>query len=416
MSEAIRVRFAPSPTGSLHLGGVRTALYNYLLAKAKGGSFVIRVEDTDLERNQDDAADRQLGDLTWLGLTWDEGPDNPGKFGPYHQSERLDLYKKYALELVEQGKAFYCFLTDEELDALHSHENRQLKSPHRDLTQDEIKAKIADGEAYVIRFKNDAGDTPYPFDDLVHGKTVLSANMVGDFVLVRSNGHPVYNFCCAIDDHLMEISHVLRGEEHLSNTLRQLMIYEALGWEAPQFGHLSMILGPNRKKLSKRDDAAALSDFISAGFLPQALLNYVALLGWSSPDAKEFFSLAELTDAFDMSRVNKSPAMFDREKLRWINHQHLVALDAEQAREALAQVGVQENDTEWFGRFWGFLGHQFFTLDEVAKTRAYFKEMPDISAELDSEQKVVLSAFKSELEEQSEDVLDDEHFNAIVKA
>ncbi|UTC24230.1 glutamate--tRNA ligase [Candidatus Comchoanobacter bicostacola] len=396
MSDQVRVRFAPSPTGSLHLGGVRTALYNYLLARHHQGSFVIRVEDTDLSRNIDDAASRQLNDLKWLGLTWDEGPDIGGDYEPYQQSKRLDLYQSYVATLLEQGKAFYCFLSDSELKDLHSHENRQLKSPHRDLTKEEVDQRLKAGAPYVIRFRNDAADKVYTFKDLVHGETRLPANMVGDFVLVRSNGHPVYNFCCAIDDHLMKITHVLRGEEHLSNTLRQLMVYESLDWKTPSFGHLSMILGPNKKKLSKRDDSAALEDFVKSGFLPQALLNYVALLGWSSADATEYLPVEQLIASFGLDRVHKSPAMFDREKLRWINHQHLVRMSAEHMHAALVnQVDAKYGkvDAKWMDLFWTSLSQQFYTLVEVAETIDLFSQgmkMPVLSLE-DSEKNVVES-------------------------
>ncbi|MCP8352555.1 glutamate--tRNA ligase [Candidatus Synchoanobacter obligatus] len=373
---SMRVRFAPSPTGSLHLGGVRTALYNFLLAKKNGGAFVIRVEDTDLERNQQGAENNQLADLAWLGIEADEGPNNPGDYGPYYQSKRQDIYQQHAETLVKEGKAFYCFLTDAELDALHSHENRQLKSPYRDTSLEEAQAKIDAGESCVIRFKNNWDDRVFQFDDLVHGTTELAGDMVGDFVLIRSNKQPVYNFCCAVDDHLMAISHVLRGEEHLSNTLRQLMIYDAFGWDIPQFGHLSMILGANRKKLSKRDDAVSVKDFVSSGYLPQAILNYVALLGWSHSDGEEKFTLDEMISSFTLDRVNKSPAMFDRDKLNWLNHYHLNQYRSEEVAQALQDISSSPllNDTVWFEQFWTLIGHQFHTLLEVNDTLAFFEQ------------------------------------------
>jgi nondiscriminating glutamyl-tRNA synthetase len=412
MLSNIRVRFAPSPTGSLHLGGVRTALYNYLLAKHSNGDFVLRVEDTDVERNQADAAKSQMADLNWLGLLWNEGPDVGGKFQPYAQSQRQEIYQKYAKQLIDENKAFYCFLTDVELEALHSGENRQLLSPHRDLSADEVNTRIEKGQPHVIRFRNDHGKKQYVFQDLVHGQTNLHADMVGDFVLIRSNGQPVYNFCCVIDDHLMEMTHVLRGEEHLSNTLRQLMVYESLGWQQPEFGHLSMILGPTRKKLSKRDDAAALSDFKQGGFLPVALLNYVALLGWSSSDAKEIFSLEELVEAFSIDRVNKSPAMFDKEKLRWINHQHLKQMPAAEVYAVLeSQMQTKMPEMSWFERFWEHLGEQFFTLDEVIESMHYFSHAPKENEEaLTDEGKKVLSLLLEKLEHCSEEEIDDEAF------
>lgn len=393
----VRVRFAPSPTGSLHLGGVRTALYNYLLAKKENGKFIIRIEDTDLDRNQKDAANKQLSDLKWLGLDWDEGPEKEGKYGPYYQSQRTDLYKKMALELVDAGKAFYCFLTDEEQAALITHENRQLRSPYRDMDKKEALERIEKGDAYAIRFRNDHEDV-FRFEDLVHGNTELKGNMVGDFVLIRSNQLPVYNFCCVVDDHNMEITHVLRGEEHLSNTLRQLMLYDAFGWERPLFGHLSMILGANRKKLSKRDDAVSVKDFIKGGYLPIGLLNYVALLGWSSETSEEKLDMQSLIKLFSLDRVHKSPAMFDRDKLNWLNHHHLINLTAEEVIEALKGIEV-EVEPKWFERFWSLLGHQFNTLVEIKDTIDLLKEYKLRDKELVmGEGKQVLEAFLEALE------------------
>lgn len=394
----VRLRFAPSPTGSLHLGGVRTALYNYLLAKKEKGQFIIRIEDTDIDRNQADAADNQLADLKWLGLDWDEGPGKEGKYGPYFQSQRTDLYQKLALELIESNKAFYCFLTDEEQGSLLTHENRQLKSPYRDMTLEEAKKKIEAGDSYVIRFKNDHDNDVFDLDDMVHGKTELKGDMVGDFVLIRSNQLPVYNFCCVVDDHAMEISHVLRGEEHLSNTLRQLMIYDAFGWDKPKFGHLSMILGANRKKLSKRDDAVSVKDFIADGYLPEALLNYVALLGWSAKTAEEKLSLDQLIELFSMDRVHKSPAMFDRDKLKWLNHYHLQQLSVASVIEALEGIG-KNVDEHYFKTFWSLLGHQFNTLVEVIDTLELLQTYRLRDKELVmGEGKFVLETFLAELE------------------
>lgn len=420
-SNTLRVRFAPSPTGSLHLGGVRTALYNYMLASHAGGAFIIRVEDTDLDRNQDNAAENQLADLKWLGLNWSEGPDIGGDYGPYRQSQRQEVYQKYADQLVKEGKAFYCFLSDEELKSLHSHEVRQVKSPHRDLSDQEVKEKIDAEIPYVIRFRNDYDDMLFEFEDQVHGMTKLKGDMVGDFVLIRSNGQPVYNFCCAIDDHLMKISHVLRGEEHLSNTLRQLMVYKSLNMTAPIFGHLSMILGPNRKKLSKRDDAVSLSDFIQGGYLPEALLNYVALLGWSAESGEEKFTLDEMSQLFSMSRVHKSPAMFDRDKLNWLNHYHLGKLSAADVQKRLSdQVNPNAEDIEsiWFERFWGLIGHQFNTLVEVQSVLDFFDidkyNLVDKELVL-GEGRQVVSSFKEELESYQDDNWSPEVFDGVIK-
>ena len=415
MSEQVRVRFAPSPTGSLHLGGVRTALYNYLLAKHYNGQFIIRIEDTDLERNQVGAETNQLKDLTWLGLDWDEGPEKGGNLGPYFQSQRGEIYQDIAQKLLTSGQAFYCFLTDEEIEALHSHENRQLKSPYRDMPLQEALIKVENGETYVIRFKNTYEAESFQFTDLVHGDTTLAGNMVGDFVLIRSNQQPVYNFCCAVDDHLMEISHVLRGEEHLSNTLRQLMVYRALDWQPPLFGHLSMILGENRKKLSKRDDAVAMQDFISGGYLPEAILNYVALLGWSHEDSEEKFYLPEMIKAFSIERVNKSPAMFDRDKLNWLNHYHLNQKSSADILPYLEAIDAKAvlKDAEWFERFWSLIGHQFHTLVEVQDTLGLFESLTIRDKELLlGEGKTVVAAFKDLLV--STDTMNAEAFNTLV--
>ena len=331
--KTIRVRFAPSPTGSLHLGGARTALYNFLLAKQSGGKFILRIEDTDTQRNTETALHTQIKDLTWLGLTWDEGPDpttlaDSGDYGPYRQSLRKHIYQKHAQQLLDQGLAYYCFLTDAEIEeqvqaAKAAGKPYQPKSPYRDLSISAAKQRLAQGEKASVRFKIPADKTHYTLTDLVRGRIDLPTDMISDFVILRSDGNPVYNFCCALDDALMKITHVLRGEEHLSNSLRQLMIYAAFNYTPPVFGHLSIILGENKKKLSKRDAAASCNDFKQDGYLAEAVCNYIALLGWSDAKGEEIFSLQELAKAFDVNRLNSSPATFDRTKLNWVNTQHL---------------------------------------------------------------------------------------------
>lgn len=337
-SNKIRVRFAPSPTGYLHVGGARTALYNYLFAKKNKGSFVIRVEDTDEARSTRESLESMLSDLSWMGLSWDEGPQagsltEHGEHGPYFQSERKHIYKDKLEELLLQGKAYHCFLTEEELDlqreeAKKKGEPFRPKSPYRDWSVDEAKARIAKGDSPTIRFRNDHGEKAYSFTDLVRGEVALPSSMIGDFVVARSNGMPVYNFVCAIDDALMEISHVFRAEEHLNNTLRQLMILEALNLPAPQFGHLSIMLGSDKQKLSKRHGAASLDDFKSRGFLPQALMNFIALMGWSSPSGEEIISLDQMIEEFTTDRLNPASAVFDEEKLKWMNAQYLRSMES----------------------------------------------------------------------------------------
>lgn len=336
MSNDIRVRFAPSPTGYLHVGGARTALFNYLFAKKHNGTFVLRIEDTDVERSTEESMRMQIRDLHWLGLRWDEGihPEtlqDMGEYGPYRQSQRLDIYKKYADQLLSEGKAYYCFLTDEEISQqreLAQKEGRppQVQSPYRNLPLDEAKQRLSQGESAVVRLKTPDEKRDYVLNDLVRNEVVFPSDMVGDFVLLRSSGMPVYNFCCAVDDALMKISHVFRAEEHLSNTLRQMMIYEGLGFKVPQFGHFSIILGQDRQKLSKRHGATSIKQYEDMGYLPEAMNNFLALLGWSHPDGKEILSLEELKDSFATDRVNSAPAVFDEQKLKWVNSMHLRAL------------------------------------------------------------------------------------------
>lgn len=334
----ICTRFAPSPTGSLHIGGARTALYNYLFAKNNKGEFLLRVEDTDRERHVAASQYTQMSDLAWLGLDWDLGvmPDGQMK-GPeksYKQSERAEIYAEIIEKLLSEGKAFYCFLTDDELEQMRDQAMKEKKpfrvvSPYRDDNYDSAKVKAQTNPNFTIRMRNDYSKT-YHFEDLVRGPIDLSTEMVGDFVLMRSGGMPVYNFACVVDDHLMKVTHVLRGEEHLSNTVRQLMVYESMAWQPPQFGHLSVIVGKDRKKLSKRDDAVSVEDFKQHGYLPEALLNAMVLLGWSDPDGREVVSLDDMIASFDLERLHVSAAMFDREKLLWLNAHYLRAMDSDE--------------------------------------------------------------------------------------
>jgi nondiscriminating glutamyl-tRNA synthetase len=332
----VRVRFAPSPTGYLHVGGARSAFYNYLFAKKMGGQFILRIEDTDAARNTEESLKMVIEDLQWLGLQWSEGPDpkslgDLGPYGPYKQSQRLDIYKKVAGELLASGKAYYCFMTDEEIDLQREKLKAQGKPPHvespyENRPVDEALKKISQGEKAVVRFKTRQLKKDYIFKDLIRGEIKFPSDMVGDFVLLRSDGMPVYNFCCVVDDHMMKISHVLRAEEHLPNTLRQLMIYEGMNWTTPEFGHLSLVLDEDRQKLSKRKGATSCHEFKNEGYLPEALLNFIALLGWSHPEGKEIMTVDDMISGFDLSRVNPAGAVFDAVKLKWMNAQHLRAL------------------------------------------------------------------------------------------
>lgn len=341
MSQKVRTRFAPSPTGYLHIGGARTALYSYLYAKRFGGEFILRIEDTDLARSTEESLQMQISDLNWLGFKWHEGPNaetlkDAGPHGPYRQSQRTEIYREYAEKMIGLGKAYYCFMTDEEIEvqrkaAQAAGRPPQVDSPYRDWSVEKAHAhEKASGQTPVIRFKVTNEKRDYHLKDLVRGDVTFPSDMVGDFVLVRSNGMPVYNFCCVIDDYLMQITHVLRAEEHLSNTLRQMMIYETLGWKLPQFGHLSIILGPDRQKLSKRHGATSCNEYRLQGYLPEAVLNFIALLGWSSPKAQEILSVDEMTEQFDTDRLHSAAAVFDDVKLKWVNATHLRALPHEE--------------------------------------------------------------------------------------
>jgi len=329
-AEPVRVRFAPSPTGYLHVGGARTAIFNWLFARHHGGTFILRIEDTDVERSTSESEVSLVGDLRWLGLDWDEGPDTGGPRGPYRQSERLDIYRRHADALIAAGKAYPCFCTDEVLEAKRQDAVARAASPRydgtcRSLTLSEVSMKRSAGIPEVVRFEVRAGGVR--FRDLIRGGVEMDADMVGDFVLLRSNGHPTYNYAAAIDDHSMEITHVLRGEEHLPNTLRQVLIYEAVGFPLPRFGHLPLILAEDRSKLSKRHGGSSVGELRASGFLPGAVFNYLVLLGWSHPEEKEVLSIEELIATFSLERVSKSPSVYDREKLRWMSGQYIRRTD-----------------------------------------------------------------------------------------
>lgn len=327
METGVRTRFAPSPTGHLHIGNARTAILNWLFTRHMDGRFLVRIEDTDQERSSAESEKRILDDLRWLGLEWDEGPGVEGPFGPYRQSERLALYARYIEQLVEKGRAYPCYCTPEELEARRTERLERGASTNydgrcRNLTEDEKQQYEREGRRPVIRFRSDE-TRDVGFHDLIRGEVVFPGSNIGDFVIARQNGTPMYNFCCAADDHLMEITHVIRGDDHVSNTPRQVLIYEALGWNVPKFGHSPMILGPNRERLSKRHGATSVSQYREAGYLPQALVNFLSLLSWSSESGEEILSLDRLVNEFDIGRVSKSAAVFDVVKLNWMNGMYI---------------------------------------------------------------------------------------------
>jgi len=326
----VRVRFAPSPTGYLHVGGARTALFNYLFARHHGGTFVIRIEDTDAERSTAESERTLVEDLRWLGLDWDEGPDIGGPYAPYRQSERLDVYRSVAEKLVADGRAYPCFCTDAELEqkrelAAAASRPPQYDGTCRHLTPEEVAAKRKAGIPAAIRFH--VGEGVVRFEDAVRGTMELSHDMVGDWVVVRSSGLPTYNFAAAVDDNLMKITHVIRGEEHLPNTLRQIMIYDALGSAQPVFAHVPLILAEDRSKLSKRHGASSVEDLRANGYLPDAAVNYLLLLGWSHPQSKEIMPRDEMVKVFDIDRIGRAAAVFDKKKLLWMNGQYIRKLD-----------------------------------------------------------------------------------------
>ena len=333
MCDEVRVRFAPSPTGPFHIGGARSALFNWLFARKMGGKLILRIEDTDLERSSRESEENIKAALKWLGMDWDEGIDVGGENGPYRQTERLDIYKKYTEKLLAEGKAYYCYCTDEELEEERQSLIKEAKMPRymvkcRNLTPEQIAAYEAEGRKPTVRFRVPA-DQQILVRDMVRGDVVFDSNNIGDFVIVKSDGIPTYNYAVVIDDALMHITHVIRAEEHLSNTPRQCLVYDALGFEKPVFGHISLILGKDHTKMSKRHGATSVDQYRQLGYLPEGIVNFLALLGWAPNSEQEIFSIDELIKEFSMERVAKNPAVFDIDKLNWINQHYMRQLDDE---------------------------------------------------------------------------------------
>jgi nondiscriminating glutamyl-tRNA synthetase len=337
MDKPVRVRFAPSPTGPLHIGGARSALFNWLLARQTGGTFVLRIEDTDLERSSKESEENIKDALRWLGITWDEGIDAGGAYGPYRQTERLDLYRRYTEELLAKGLAYHCYCSEEELEADRQQLMEKGEMPRylgkcRHLSGAEKEKYCAQGRKPVVRFRVPEGENII-FQDLVRGQVVFESDGIGDFVVVKSDGIPVYNYAVIIDDTTMHITHVVRGEEHLSNTPRQLLLYKALGLTPPEFAHISLILGKDRSKMSKRHGSTAVEQYKNKGYLAAGLINFLALLGWSPAGEQEFFTMDELIEQFSLERVAKNPAVFDVDKLNWINSYYLKQLPIHELTE-----------------------------------------------------------------------------------
>lgn len=417
MSKDIRVRYAPSPTGHLHIGNARTALFNYLFARNLGGTFLIRIEDTDQKRNIEGGEESQLSYLKWLGIDWDESVDKDGGYGPYRQSERLDIYKKHYDELLERGLAYKCYCTEDELEAEREAQSARGEMPRysgkcANLTSEDRAKQEEEGRKPSIRFKVPTGKV-YAFNDIVKDEVSFESDGIGDFVIVKKDGVPTYNFAVAIDDHLMEISHVLRGDDHISNTPKQLMIFEAFGWEPPVFGHMTLIVNDSRKKLSKRDESIIqfIEQYADLGYLPEALLNFITLLGWSPEGEEEIFSKEEFIDIFDANRLSKSPAVFDKQKLAWMNNQYMKKLDLDKIVDLslphLVKAGLVDADNPeekaWARNLISLYQEQMsFGAEIIELSDMFFKDIIDYNEEakavLEEDQvPEVLRAFHAEL-------------------
>lgn len=417
----IRVRYAPSPTGHLHIGNARTALFNYLFARHNDGEFIIRIEDTDLKRNIEGGEKSQLENLAWLGIDWDESPENPGKYGPYRQSERRDVYQPLIDQLLMSNLAYKCYCTSEELEAEREAQRARGEMPHysgkcANLTPEEQAEKEAQGLEPVIRFRVPR-NTSFTFDDMVKGEISFeSDNVGGDFIIQKRDGMPTYNFAVAVDDHLMKITHVLRGDDHIANTPKQLMIYDAFGWPRPTFGHMTLIINTETgKKLSKRDESILqfIEQYRELGYLPEAMFNFIALLGWSPEGEDEIFPQDELIKIFDTERLSKSPAAFDQKKLEWVNNHYIKAMDLDKLTDLclpyLIKAGkVEENPTPehkaWVKRVVSLYQPQMSYAAEITEVSSLFfqdhLELDDAAKEVLSGEGVptVLAAFKAQLE------------------
>jgi len=414
-----KVRFAPSPTGPLHIGGARSALYNYLFAAHEGGDLILRIEDTDLDRSRREYEDEIIASLQWLGIDWGEGIERGGENGPYRQTERLELYQKYIRQLLDNGDAYYCFCTPEELEKerqeqLASGKMQRYSGKCSHLSQSEVNERLEAGIKPSIRFRVPQHKV-YIVDDLVRGEVSFESDNSGDFIIAKSDGIPVYNFAVVIDDVMMGISHVIRAEEHLSNTPRQLMLYEALHFDPPKFAHISLILGSDRQKMSKRHGATSLVQYREMGYLPEALFNFLALMGWSPPGEEEILSPEEIIKDFTLDRVAKSPAVFDLDKLNWMNQQYLKKKSREELGELLRpylNVSEYAADIDRLSAFqYGLLVEavrdHLVCLSDISRHIAVFFSNPVYEEEarqaLEGEDVLaVLQSFRDELPEFSE--------------
>lgn len=437
MSTKVRVRYAPSPTGHLHIGNARTAIFNYLFARHHGGDFIIRIEDTDVKRNVAGGEQSQLTYLKWLGVDWEESVDVGGEYGPYRQTERLDIYRTYWQELLDRGLAYRCYCTEEELEREREEQVTRGETPVysrkcRHLSADEQARLAAEGRVPSVRFAV-PDDRTYTFKDLVKGEITFRSEDFGDFVIVKKDGIPTYNYAVALDDHLMAITHVLRGEDHITNTPRQLMVYEAHNWTPPIFGHMTLIVNENRKKLSKRDESIVqfIEQYDELGFLPEALFNFITLLGWSPEGEEEIFTREQLIEKFNADRLSKSPAVFDTAKLNWLNQHYLKHASTERVvglclphLKAAGRLPKEptEQETAWATALVTlFRDHLRYGAEIVPLSDLFFKDI----AELDDEAKLVLAeetvptvleAFRRGIEAAGEEGFTIEGIKGMIKA
>lgn len=437
MTQEVRVRYAPSPTGHLHIGNARTALFNYLFARHHGGKFIVRIEDTDVKRNVAGGEESQLTYLKWLGIDWDESVDIGGGYGPYRQTERLDIYREYWQDLLDRGLAYRCYCTEEELEQEREEQTARGETPrysgrHRNLTEEQRQSFEAEGRVPSIRFRVPEGRT-YAFDDIVKGSISFDTAEMGDFVIVKKDGIPTYNFAVVLDDYLMKISHVLRGEDHISNTPRQLMIYEAFGWQAPKFGHMTLIVSESRKKLSKRDESIIqfIEQYDGLGYLPEALFNFISLLGWSPEGEQEMFTREELIQVFNEERLSKSPALFDTQKLSWMNNEYIKKTELPRIVDLclphLQKAGRVAEELDAAGRAWvndlvALYQDKLRSASEIVPlTELFFRDTVEDEAEAEAvlaeeQVPVVLAAFLALVEADSEELLAVDGIKEKIKA
>jgi len=390
----VRVRFAPSPTGFLHIGGARTALYNWLFAKKNKGKFILRIEDTDIERSTEESIGAILDGMRWLGLDWDEGPEVGGDFGPYFQSERTSIYQEYINKLLKEGKAYRCFCSQEDIEKEREIAEKE-KRPYRysgkcrNLSDAEIEKHLSNDDSFTIRLKLDDNEDDIILNDIVRGEINFDKSHYDDFIIVRSNGLPVYNFAVVIDDALMNINYVIRGDDHISNTPRQIFIYKALGFPVPKFAHLPMILGEDKTRLSKRHGATSVQQFRDMGYLSEAMINYLVRLGWGYDDTQEIFEIDDLIEKFSLERVGKNPSIFNFKKLEWINNYYIGQLPIEKRtkesipfliKAGLIDENYVKNNLEILKRIVEIIGSRLRTLNDIIfYSEFFFKDKVEYS-------------------------------------